>query len=70
MYLKLDTMRCMSEYEFQVDIRLDGKYYCRIYQHGIPGAIASTDDYDAEEDAIEEAEEIIRGLRVNSENTE
>ncbi len=51
-------------YEFQVDIRLDGKYYCRIYQHGIPGTIANIDDYVAEQDAIEAAEEIIRRLRV------
>jgi hypothetical protein len=36
-------------YEYQLDIRLDGKYYYRIYKHGIPGAIASTDDYDTEQ---------------------
>ena len=29
--------------------RLDGKSYCRIYLHGIPGAIASTDDFNTEE---------------------
>jgi hypothetical protein len=46
-------------YEFQVDIRLDGKYYCRIYQHGIPGAITTTDDFVEEEEAIKAAEEII-----------
>lgn len=66
MYLKLDTMTRMSEYEFQLDIRLDGKYYCRIYQHGIPGAIASTDDYDTGEEALEAAEEIIRGLQLKT----
>ena len=67
MYLKLDTMRCMSEYEFQVDIRLDGKYYCRIYQHGIPGAITSTDDYDSEEEATETAKEIILEIQTTNE---
>jgi hypothetical protein len=45
---------------------LDGKYYCRIYQHGIPGAITSTDDYDSEEEALEAAEEIIRGLQLKT----
>ena len=49
----------MNAYEFQLDMRLDGKYYCRIYQHGIPGAIASKDDFDTEEEAIEAAEAII-----------
>ena len=53
-------------YEYQLDIRLDGKYYCRIYQHGIPGAIASTDDYDTEVEAIEATEEIIRGLQLKT----
>ena len=43
----------MNEYEYHLNIRLNGKYYCRIYQHGIPGAIASTDEYDMEEEAIE-----------------
>ena len=59
-------MRLMNEYEYQLDIRLDGKYCCRIYLRGIPGAIASTDDYDTEEGAIEAAEEIIRGLRAKT----
>jgi hypothetical protein len=53
-------------YEYQLNIRLDGKYYCRIYQHGIQGAIASTDDYGTEEEAIEAAEEIIRGLQLKT----
>ena len=59
-------MSWMNEYEYQLDIRLDGKYYCRIYQHGIPGAVASTDDYDTEEEALEAAEEIIRGLQLKT----
>ena len=50
-------------YEFQLDIRLDGKYYCRIYQHGVPGAIATTDDYDTEEEAMEAAKKLIRRLQ-------
>ncbi len=66
MYLKLDTMTRMSEYEYQLDIRLDGKYYCRIYQHGIPGAITSTEDFDSKEEAIEVAEEIIRELLLKT----
>jgi hypothetical protein len=56
----------MKAYEFQVDMRLDGKYYCRIYLHGIPGAIAPTDDCDSEEEAIEAVEEIIKGLRLKT----
>ena len=56
-------MRWMNEYEFHLDTRLDGKYYCRIYQHGIPGAIASTDDYDTGQEAIEVAEGIILRLQ-------
>jgi hypothetical protein len=56
----------MSEFEYQLDIRLDGKYYCRIYQHGIPGAIASTDDYDTEEEAVEAAEAIIQEYQAKA----
>jgi hypothetical protein len=40
-------------------MRLDGKYYCVIFQHGVPLAIAFTDDYDTEEEAIEAAKEVI-----------
>jgi hypothetical protein len=64
--LSFDSMRLMDKNEYQLDIRLDGKFYCRIYQHGIPGAIASTEDYDTEEEAIEAAEEIIKGLRLKT----
>jgi hypothetical protein len=56
----------MIEHEYQVDIGRDGKYYCRIYQHGILGGIASTDDFDSEEEALEAAEEIIRGLQLKT----
>ena len=59
-------MRCMSEYEYQLDMPLDGKYYCRIYQHGIPGAIASTDDYEKQEDAIEAAEALIHEYQAKA----
>jgi hypothetical protein len=59
----------MNEYEYQVDIRLDGKYYCRIYMHGIPGAIASTDDYDTEEDAIEAAKALILENKATTQET-
>ncbi len=48
-------------------MRLDGKYYCRIYQHGIPGAIASTDDYDTEEEATEAAKGIILEIQTTNE---
>jgi hypothetical protein len=57
----------MNEYEYQLDMRLDGKYYCRIYQHGIPGAIASTDDYDTEEEAVEAANGIILEIQMTNE---
>jgi hypothetical protein len=56
----------MFEYEgllFQVDTRPDDKFYCRIYQHDIPKALDKTDDYDTEEEAIEAAKEVIRGIR-------
>ena len=51
-------------YEYQLDIRLDGKYYCRIYHHGIPGTIATTDDYDTEEEEIEAAKNQIQEFQV------
>ncbi len=57
----------MYEYEgmqFQLDARLDGKFYCRIYKSGIPGPIFFTDDYDTEEQAAEAAKEIIRDHRA------
>jgi hypothetical protein len=58
----------MIKYEgmqYQIVLRLDGKFYCRIYQHSILCGI-STDDYDTEDEAIERAEEIIKGLRLKT----
>jgi hypothetical protein len=63
-------MKWMNDYEYQLDIRLDGKYYCRIYQHGIPGAIASTGNYDTEEEAIEAAKSLIREQQSKDEDTQ
>lgn len=45
---------------YKLDTRPDGKFYCRIYQARIPDAIDLTSYYDKEEDAVEEAKEIIR----------
>jgi hypothetical protein len=56
-------MNFMNNYEFHLDIRLDGKYYRRIYQHDIPGTIAITVDYDTEEPVTEAAEETILVLK-------
>jgi hypothetical protein len=57
-------MSWMNKYEHQVDIRLDGKYYCRIYQHGIPGAIGSTSDFNTKEESIEAAEVLIQAYQA------
>ena len=56
----------MDKYVYQVDTRLDGKYCCRIYQFGIPDAIATTDDYDEQKDAIEAAEATIQEYQANT----
>ncbi len=56
----------MDKYLYQVDTRLNGKYYCRIYQFGIPDALASTDDYDEQDDAIEAAEALIQEYQANT----
>jgi hypothetical protein len=56
----------MSEYEYHLGMRLDGKYYCVIFQHGVPLAIAFTDDYDTEEEAIEAAKVLVREKQVES----
>ena len=64
--LWFDTMSYMSKYEYHLDMRLDGIYYCRIYLHGVPGAIFFTDDYDLEEEAIEAVKVLIRGLRAKT----
>jgi hypothetical protein len=56
----------MSKCEYQVDKRLDGKYYRRIYRHGIPGKIATTYDYDTDEEAIEAAKVLIQMMLTES----
>lgn len=57
----------MNEHEYHLDIRFDGKHYCRIYQHGVHGAIASTDDYDTEEEAIEASKFLIHAILSTNE---
>jgi hypothetical protein len=56
----------MDKYVYQVDTRLDGKFYCIIYQFGVPQPLASTDDYHTEEEALEGAEEIIQEYLANT----
>ena len=56
----------MDKYVFQLSTRLDGKYYCRIYQFGIPDAIATIDDYDEQKDAIEAAEATIQEYQAKA----
>ncbi len=56
----------MDKYLYQVDTRLDGKYYCRVYQFGIQDALDTTDDYVEEEDAIEAAEVIIQEYQAKT----
>jgi hypothetical protein len=56
----------MDKYVYQVDTSLDGKFYCRIYQFGIPQPLASTDDYDTEEEASEAAEVLIQEYLANT----
>jgi hypothetical protein len=50
--------------EFHLNMRLDNKYYRRIYLHGIPGAVASTDDFDTEQEAIEVLGRMIQVCQV------
>ena len=64
--LSSGSMRRMNEYEYQVATRLEGKYYCRIYQFGIPQQLATTEDYDEQEDAIEAAEAIIQEYQAKT----
>ncbi len=56
----------MDKYVFQLATRLDGKYYCRIYQFGITDALVTTDDFDEQEDAIEAAEAIIQEYQAKT----
>ncbi len=62
----------MIEYqgrEYQIDERIDGQFYCRIYNQGLPlpGPIFFTDNYPMEEEAIEAAKEKIREHRATNE---
>ena len=50
--------------QFQVILRIDGQYYCRIYKPGIHLALFFTDDFDTEEEAVEAAKAIIRDHRA------
>ncbi len=50
----------MDKYVYQLATRLDGKYYCRIYQFGIADTLATTDDYDEQVDTLEAAEALIQ----------
>lgn len=54
----------MIKYKYHLDIRLDGRIYFLIYQHGVPHAIEVTDNYDTEGEAIRAAKEIIRKLHI------
>jgi hypothetical protein len=53
------SMRVMNEYGYHLEIRLEGKYKCSIYRHGIPLPFAVTDDYEMEEEAIEAAKRLM-----------
>lgn len=61
-------MGAMNVYEYHLGISLDGKFYCSIYQHSIPGPIAFTDGFDTEEDAIEAAMELIHSKQVEQQD--
>lgn len=53
----------MNEYEgmqIQVGRRIDGQYFARIYEQSLPDPLFSTAYYPTEEQAVEEAREIIR----------
>ena len=56
----------MDKYVYQLVTRLDGIYYCRICQVGIHDALATTDDYDEQEDATLEVETLIQGYLVET----
>jgi hypothetical protein len=59
----------MDRYVYQLATRLDGKYYCRIFQFGVPHQLASTNDYDTEEEAIEAAELLIQDYQIRTDDT-
>ncbi len=55
------------EYEgmqIQVDRRIDGQYYARIYEQSLPDPLYSTAYYPTEEQAVEAAKEIIDDHRA------
>jgi hypothetical protein len=57
----------MIEYlgmQFQLILRIGGKYYTRIYTPGIPLELFFTDDYDNEEQAMASAKAIIQDRRA------
>ncbi len=56
----------MDKYVYQVDTRLDGKYYCRIYKFGIPQQLVTTEDCTEQEDAIEAAETLIQEYQAKT----
>ncbi len=56
----------MEKYVYQLASRLDRKYYCCIYQFGIADALATTDDFDEQEDAIEAAETLIQEYQAKT----
>ena len=55
------------EYEgmkIQVDRRIDGQYFARIYEQSLPAPLFSTAYYPSEEQAVEAAKEIIETHRA------
>jgi hypothetical protein len=59
----------MDRYVYQLATRFNGKHYCRIFQFGVPQQLASTDDYDTEEEAIEAAELLIQDYQIKTDDT-
>jgi hypothetical protein len=56
----------MDRYIYQLSTRLDGKYYCRIFQLRVQQQLEATDDYDEQKDAIEAAEALIQEHQANT----
>ncbi len=56
--------------EYQIDVRIDGQFYCRIYNQGLalPGPIFFTDNYPMEEEAIEAVKEIIQEYQAKADD--
>jgi hypothetical protein len=51
---------------YQLDTRPDGKFYCQIYHARIRAAVATTSDYDKEEDAVIAAKALIRDYQAST----